>query len=237
MQFQAPGGALANRRRVFQPFEGITPSPAAAIRRTYLVFALPAAPVELPLEPLEPMPLLEPELPALLGEVVELGDELELLPPLAAPELDLLKCASHSEREICPSLLVSTDEKVGVDELLLEPDMPLDEPEELEPPEAALPLEDLSDEPDVLLPEEAGEDDDDELLPVALGEDELLPDAAGEDDEEPLLPDADGVDEDELCATATLDSANSAAAVAALRTLSFIIRYLLQGWGGTCPWP
>jgi hypothetical protein len=195
-----------------------------------LVFALPAAPVELPLELPEPMlPLLE--LPALLGEVVELGDELELLPPLAAPELDLLKCASHSEREICPSLLVSTDEKVGVDELLLEPDMPLDEPEELEPPEAALPLEDLSDEPDVLLPEEAGEDDD-ELLPVALGEDELLPDAAGEDDEEPLLPDADGVDEDELCATATLDSANSAAAVAALRTLSFSIRCLLQGWGG-----
>jgi hypothetical protein len=40
-------------------------------------------------------------------------------------------------------------------------------------------------------------------------DDEPLPDAAGEDEDE------------ELCATATLDSANSAAAVAALRTLSF----------------
>ena len=33
------------------------------------------------------------------GDVVELGDVLELLPPLAAPEPDLLKCASHSERD------------------------------------------------------------------------------------------------------------------------------------------
>jgi hypothetical protein len=70
----------------------------------------------------------------------------------------------------------------------------------LEPPEAALPVDlDVSDEPD-----------------------ELLPDAAGDDDE--LLPDAAGEDEDELCATATLDSANSAAAVAALSTLSFNMR-------------
>ena len=107
--------------------------------------------------------------------------------------------------------MVSTDEKLGVDELLLEPDMPLDEPEvlepELEPPEAALPLEDLSEVPD-----------------------ELEPDAAGADDE--LLPDAEGVDDDELCATATLDNANSAAAVAALRTLRFNIRYLLERGSG-----
>ena len=62
-------------------------------------------PVELPLELPEPMlPLLEPA-PLVLGEVVELGDVLELLPPLAAPllplapEPDLLKCASHSARD------------------------------------------------------------------------------------------------------------------------------------------
>ena len=30
------------------------------------------------------------------------------------PQPDLLKCASHSEREIVPSLLVSTAEKLGV---------------------------------------------------------------------------------------------------------------------------
>ena len=57
-------------------------------------------PVELP-EPVlpEPMlPLLEPELGAgvVLGEVV---DELPEVPPLAAPEPDLLKWASHSERD------------------------------------------------------------------------------------------------------------------------------------------
>jgi hypothetical protein len=146
------------------------------------------------------LPLLEPAPLVPLGEVVELGDVVELLlPPLAAPEPDLLKCASHSERDTWPSLLVSTEVKLGLDELLLEPDVPPLEPLLLEPPEAALPEDlDVSDEPDELLPDAAGED-----------EDELPPDAAGEDDDE------------ELCATATLDSANSAAAVAALRTLSF----------------
>jgi hypothetical protein len=110
---------------------------------------------------------------------------------------------------------VSTEEKVGVEELLLEPDIPPLEPLVLEPPEAALPDDlEVSDEPDELLPEAAGEDDE---------PDELLPDAAGEDDE--LPPDAAGEDgDDELCATATLDSANNAAAVAALRTLSFNMR-------------
>jgi hypothetical protein len=108
---------------------------------------------------------------------------------------------------------VSTEEKVGVEELLLEPDIP-----PLEPPEAALPDDlEVSDEPDELLPEAAGEDDEPDEP------DELLPDAAGEDDE--LPPDAAGEDGDEeLCATATLDSANNAAAVAALRTLSFNMR-------------
>ena len=197
---------------------------------------LPLEPVELPLELPEPMPLLEPE-PLVLGEVVGLGDVVELVPPLAAPEPDLLKCASHSARDTWPSLLVSTDEKLGADELLLEPDVPPLEPLVLEPPEAALP-----DAPE-LLPEAAGADDEPELaLPEAAGADDepelLLPEAAGADDEpELLLPDAAGADEDEdgeadlslleddeLCATATLDSANSAAAVAALRTLSFNMR-------------
>ena len=63
----------------------------------------------------------------LLGEVV-------LLPEPVAPELepDLLKCASHSEREIWPSLLASTDENVGaaVLELVLPDDIP-DEPEDI----------------------------------------------------------------------------------------------------------
>lgn len=105
-----------------------------------------------------------------------------------------------------------------MEELLLEPDIPPLEPLVLEPPEAALPDDlEVSDEPDELLPEAAGEDDDPDEP------DELLPDAAGEDDE--LPPDAAGEDGDEeLCATATLDSANNAAAVAALRTLSFNMR-------------
>jgi hypothetical protein len=67
-----------------------------------LVFDVPVLlPVELP-EPVlpEPMlPLLEPELGAVLGEVVEELPELPEVPPLAAPEPDLLKWASHSERE------------------------------------------------------------------------------------------------------------------------------------------
>ena len=180
---------------------------------------------ELPLELPEPvLPLLEPE-PLVLGEVgelgdvVELGDVLGLLPPLAAPEPDLLKCASHSARDTWPSLFVSTEEKLGAKELLLEPDVPPLGPLVLEPPEAALPGLEVSDEPDELLPEAAGaEDEPDEP-------DELLPDAAGEDVDDEPLPDAAGEDEDEeLCATATLDSANSAAAVAALRTLSFNMR-------------
>ena len=66
-----------------------------------MVFA-PELPLVLPLELPEPMPpLLEPEpLVPLLGDGVELGDVVELLlPPLAAPAPDLLKCASHSARD------------------------------------------------------------------------------------------------------------------------------------------
>lgn len=112
----------------------------------------------------------------LLGLLVlplELGDELllplvdppVLLPPLEEP--DLLKYASHSVREIDPSLFVSTAEKFGV--MLLD-ELPLD------PPLEALPLPDM--------PEELGE-----VLeePVALGE-ELEP------EEEPFVDEPAAMD-------------------------------------------
>jgi hypothetical protein len=59
----------------------------------------------------------------------------EPVAPLAPEELEPgLKCASHSEREMEPSLFLSTDENVGAAVLELAPpdDMP-DEPLELEP--------------------------------------------------------------------------------------------------------
>ena len=62
-----------------------------------------------------------------LGDVEELPLVPELVPPLEELEPDLLKWASHSEREIWPSLLVSTAEKFGVDALLSE--LPLAEGE------------------------------------------------------------------------------------------------------------
>jgi hypothetical protein len=159
-------------------------------------------PVLLPLELPDPMPPLEP----VLGEVGDFGSvlgEVLVLPlvlPVPAPELDLLKWASHSAREICPSLLVSTDEKVGAVVLVLPlPDRPplelLDEPPVV-PPAAAPPLDDVPDEPLELEPDAAGEDED-LSLPVVL--------------------------DDELWAAATPDSANSAAAVATLTNLSFNI--------------
>jgi hypothetical protein len=155
---------------------------------------------------LEP-PVLEPLLPA---PVLGVGDAgLAPLAPVPAldPALSLLKWASHSEREIWPSLFVSTAEKLGAEALdaLPEPDKP---PPELElvPPDAALPPEDdVPDEP-LDMPDE----------PL----DELPPAAEGDDDEG--LSALVLLDE-ELCASATLESANSAAAVAALKTLSFNI--------------
>ena len=83
-------------------------------------------------EPIEPdeLPLVEPEV--LPEEPVEPD---ELVPPLELEEPDLLKCASHSARVIWPSLLVSTDEKLGALELL---DEPLGElADELDEPPAA----------------------------------------------------------------------------------------------------
>lgn len=159
-----------------------------------------------PLELPEPMPL--------PGDAGEAGDVVALpLAPEPALEPDLLKCASHSERETTPSLFVSTLEKLGADEL----------PEVELPPEAALPPDDVPDDP-LDMPDEPLE-----LLPDAAGAEPLepLPDAAGAEPLE-LPPAADGDDVDlsllvlldeELCASATLDSANSAAAVAALSTL------------------
>ena len=94
------------------------------------VLPLPIEPDELPELPIEP----DEELPLELGLLVL---PLEL-------ESDLLKCLSHSAREIWPSLLVSTDVKLGC-ELLLE--LALGEPDE--PPAA------LDDEPVDELPLEA----------------------------------------------------------------------------------
>ncbi len=186
-------------------------------------------------ELLEPLlvPELELPMPLLLGEVVLLGDELllgELLldvPPLEELELlpDLLKYASHSCREIDPSLFLSTEENVGVELLEL-----------LAPPEAL----GEDDEEDVLGEAALGEDEellgeDGELL---LGEDELLeappealplleapPEALPED---LLLSVALGLEElllpvlPVLCAAATPASAKSAAAVAVTTTFNFI---------------
>ena len=78
-----------------------------------------------PDDPDEPGLVAPPEAPLLgvLGEVVELLPEPVLELPVAplAPDPDLLKWASHSEREIWPSLLVSTDEKFGSAMLELAP--------------------------------------------------------------------------------------------------------------------
>ena len=173
---------------------------------------LPELPLLLGLLELPPLGLLE-LLPLLLGLVVLLG-LLELLLP--APELpvapllepDLLKYASHSERDTWPSLFLSTLVKSGV-----EPDAPL-ELEPLDMPELP-PLAELP--PEELLGEELEElgDELDELPPLEAPEEPLLPVALGEDDDLSLL-------EDELCAMETLASANSAAAVAVVISFNFI---------------
>ena len=154
------------------------------------------------LDPLLLGELLDPLLlePLLLGEELDplLLGELDELPPVAPLlEPDLLKCASHSAFDTCPSPFLSTVVNEGAEldaplELL-----PLDMPE-LPPLEELLGLELLGlDE----LPLEPLE-----LLPVALGDDLSL-----------LLE-----DEPELCAMDTLASANSAAAVAVVISFNFI---------------
>ena len=173
----------------------------------------------LELDPLEPAPL---ELGLLLLELGVLELELPLAPEL---EPDLLKYASHSVFDTCPSLLVSTEVKLGVEleapaELLSLPEAPLDElPEALgvELDELGLELDELGVELDELPPLDAP--------------DELLPDAAGEDEDLSLL-EAPVEDEPELCAMETLASANSAAAVAVVINFNFMWSFLLRKmWG------
>jgi hypothetical protein len=145
-----------------------------------------------------PMPLLLGDGVLVLGELVLgellLGELLLEVPPLEELELlpDLLKCASHSCREIDPSLFLSTAENVGVELLEL-----------LAPPEAL----GEDDEEEVLGEAALGEDEEllDLLLSVALGLEELLL---------PVLP--------VLCAAATPASAKSAAAVAVTTTFNII---------------
>jgi hypothetical protein len=184
---------------------------------------LPVLPLLLPLEPVLPLaPLLLPEpMPLLLGLVVLLEpeapplDELPPAPPVAPLELEPdLKWASHSERDTCPSLLVSTVVKLGAEldapELLLSALPPLDEL----PVALGEELDELGVELDELPPLEAPDAPDAPLLlPVALGEDEDLS----------LLL------EDELCAIDTLASANSAAAVAVVISFNFMWSFLHQG--------
>lgn len=149
----------------------------------------------------------------LLGELLlgVLLEVLPLVPPLeAAPAPDFLKCASHSSREIWPSLFLSTDEKLGA-WLLAPPEAPAFGA--LEAPPAAL----LSDLPAALAPEDAPEVLSKGLLSAApaLG---ALDFAAS-----PLV----------LCARATPPSAKSAAAVAVLTTLTNMGEFLLGELGRT----
>jgi len=182
-------------------------------------------------ELLEPVPELELPMPLLLGEVEllpdELGDELGdellgdglllgellLVPPLEELLLpDLLKCASHSAREIEPSLFLSTAENDGVEllELLAPPEALGEDDEEDELGEDELGEAALGEDEELL-----GEDELLEAPPEALPEDLLLSVALGL--EELLLPVVPV-----LCADATPASAKSAAAVAVTTTFNFI---------------
>jgi hypothetical protein len=121
----------------------------------------------------------------------------------------LLKCASHSAFDTCPSPFLSTEVKLGALELA-----PLDAPD--------APLE--------LLPEELGVELDPDALGVELDPDalgveldpeapeELLPVALGED----LSLSAPVEDEPELWAMDAPASANNAAAVAVVINFNFM---------------
>jgi len=186
------------------------------------------------LEPMLPLlePLLEPvpelELPLLLGEgVLLLGELLLDVPPLEELLLpDLLKYASHSEREIEPSLFLSTDENDGVelDELLAPPEALGEDDEEDELGEDELGEAALG-EDELLL----GEDELLEAPPEALPEDLLLSLALGLELlglalEEPVALGLELELEEPLvlCAAATPASARSAAAVAETTTFNII---------------
>ncbi len=117
-----------------------------------------------------------------------------------------MKCASHSLREIWPSLLVSTTHWLGVS---------LDAPLELLPPLELLLGEELL-SPELLLGEEL-----DELPPLDAPDEPLLPVVALGEDEDLSLLEAPLADEPALCAE-TLASAKSAAAVAVVISFNFI---------------
>ena len=61
------------------------------------------------------------------SELLLLGDAVLPEAPVLELEPDLLKYASHSERETCPSLFASADEKFGAELLLLEDVPPADD--------------------------------------------------------------------------------------------------------------
>ena len=181
-----------------------------------------------PVPLLEPLPELELPMPLLLGEwvlllpdvlgVELLGEDDELLllgelllevPPLEELLPDLLKCASHSAREMEPSLFLSTDENDGVELLELAPLEALGEDdEEEELGEAALGVDELLEAPPEALPEDL-------LLPLELGLEVDGLELDGLELEEPLLLPV-------LCAAATPASARSAADVAATTTFNII---------------
>lgn len=185
-------------------------------------FDEPLLPV-LPLEPVLPLapPLLPEPMPLLLGLVVLLEpvapplDELPLAPLELEPDL---KWASHSERDTCPSPLVSTVVKLGA-ELDAPPELPLSALPPLDELPVALgeELDELGVELDELPPLEAPDEPEAPDAPL------LLPVALGEDDDLSLLL------EDELCAIDTLASANSAAAVAVVISFNFMWSFLHQG--------
>lgn len=110
-------------------------------------------------EPIEPVD--EPDEPDVPDEL--LPEVLPLVPEVLPLELDLLKCASHSERETWPSLLVSTDEKLGADELPLElelGELVLDDP-------PAAPVDELDGEADEPLLDELDGEADEPLLDLS----------------------------------------------------------------------
>jgi len=204
-------------------------------------------PDELGEELLEPVPELGLPMP-LLGELEllpdELGEELllgelllgELLldvPPLEELLPDLLKYASHSEREMEPSLFLSTAENDGVelDELLAPPEALGEDDEEDELGEDELGEAALGEDDELLGEDELllGEDELLEAPPEALPEDLLLSLALGLELlglalEEPVALGLELELEEPLvlCAAATPASARSAAAVAETTTFNII---------------
>lgn len=168
-----------------------------------LELELPLWPLLLP-EPLTDGVVVVLDWPEVLPEAAPLVEGVELLLPLAPPMLlpCALKWASHSEREIWPSLFLSTSLKLGV---------------AVEAPAAADPLV----APDWLVVVPLDD------MPEVLGVD--CADVLGVDCVEVLGVAAEPL-ELEVCAMEAPESASSAEAVAPTRTFS-IIGLLLCGGG------